>query len=104
MNYKWSIIEISAKDGVITHARYKVVASDEGVAAETEGNWWFREPNKSVPFEQISEQMVAEWIKKETTDNNVNQIESRLKEQVDLLKTHKPVVAPWLPQVFTPEL
>jgi hypothetical protein len=24
MNYKWSILDISTKDGLITHAKYKV--------------------------------------------------------------------------------
>jgi hypothetical protein len=42
--------------------------------------------------------MVCGWIKNETTENNVNLIESRLQEQV--VKNPVPVTAPWLPQVF----
>jgi hypothetical protein len=98
MNYKWNILEISAIEGLITHARYKVVGTEDGVSAETEGNWWFKDTSSKIPFDQVTEQMVCDWIKNETTENNVNLIESRLQEQV--VKKPIPVTAPWLPQVF----
>ena len=39
--FTWKILEVSAKDGVITHARYHVTASSEDKSVETEGNWYF---------------------------------------------------------------
>jgi hypothetical protein len=39
--FTWKILEISAKDGVITHARYHVTATQNDKSVETEGNWYF---------------------------------------------------------------
>jgi hypothetical protein len=103
MNYEWSVSGISAKDGLITHAKYLVIGSEDDKKVTTEGNWYFK-TLQNVPFDQVTEQMVCDWIKNETTENNVNLIESRLKEQLDFVRSHVPAVAPWLPQVFTPEL
>ena len=36
--FTWKILEVSAKDGLITHARYHVTASSEDKSVETEGH------------------------------------------------------------------
>jgi len=56
-----------------------------------------------VPFEQVTEEMVVEWLKKDAMQEGKNIIESRLEEQVIALTKQK-VIPPWLPQVFTPNL
>jgi len=102
INYQWNILEISAENEVITHAKYRVIAKDDEQFVETEGNWWFSNLVTDIPFNQITEEMVASWIEKETMKDGINLIKSRLEEQLNLLKNNKTVVAPWLPQVFTP--
>jgi len=102
MNYKWSILDISAKDGLITYAKYKVELSDQDQIVETEGNWWFSNPVIKVPFDQVTEEMVCSWIEQETMKDGINLIKSRLEEQLNELNKQDSVVAPWLPQVFTP--
>jgi hypothetical protein len=104
MNYKWTITSISAIDGLITHAHYKCVLTDDDLLVETEGNWWFNEPKIKVPFEQVSEEMVSNWIEQEAVKDGVCHIKSRLEEQLKALEAQKPVLAPWLPQVFTPNI
>ena len=104
MNYVWKIEELTAQDGLITHAKYRCTVSENGQSVSTEGNWWFNEPKIKVPFEQVSEEMVAGWIEQEAVKDNVCHIKSRLEQQLKALEAHKPVVAPWLPQVFKPEL
>ena len=102
INYKWSILEISAENELITHAKYNVIAQDGNDFVETEGNWWFSNPNIKTPFLEFTEEMVASWIEQETMKDGVNLIKSRLEEQLNFIKNKKIVVAPWLPQVFTP--
>ena len=102
MNYKWSILDISAIDGLITHAKYKVKLSDKDQTVETEGNWWFANPTLKVPFSDVTEEIMASWIEQETMKDGINLIKSRLEEQLNELNKQDTVVAPWLPQVFTP--
>ena len=103
MDIKWEISEISAENGLITHAKYFVTASENNGKVETEGNWWFKNPVLNVPFEQVTEDMVAKWIESETFKDGVNLITSRLIEQLKSL-SKKAVVPPWKPQVFTPNI
>lgn len=103
--FNWKILEISAEDGLITHAKYHVTATDEeDNKVETEGNWWFEGKEATKPFAEVTEADVAEWIENETTQFGKNIIKSRLEEQLASLKGNRVVVAPWLPQIFTPNL
>jgi len=92
----WKILDIEAKDGVITSAKYYV----SNGKVDTEGNWYFTEGG-SHPFDQVTEEMVIGWIKAETMKDGKNIIESRLEEQ---LEQPARAVPPWLPQTFTPKL
>jgi hypothetical protein len=65
---------------------------------ETEGWWKFAEPKLTVPFADVTEEMVTNWV---TADIGA-QVEARLDEQA--AATKRVVVAPWLPQVFTPSI
>jgi len=102
MNFIWKILEISAENELITHAKYSVIIQDNNDFVETEGNWWFANPTLKVPFSDVTEEMVASWIEQETIKDGVNLIKFRLEEQLNAIKNKKTVVAPWLPQVFQP--
>ena len=93
---EWKILDIEAKDGAITSAKYYV----SNGKVDTEGNWYFTEGG-SHPFDQVTEEMVIGWIKAETMKDGKNIIESRIEEQT---VTSSKVVFPWLPQTFTPTL
>jgi len=103
MEITWKISEISAENGLITHAKYFVTATEDNKKVETEGNWWFQNPEIKVPFEQVTEQMVANWIEAETMKDGVNIITSRLQEQLKSLEKQA-VIPPWMPQVFKPNI
>ena len=100
--FTWKILEISAKDGVITHARYHVTASSEDKSVETEGNWYFYCPTAKVPFDQVTEEMVAGWIEGEAVKDGQCHITARLQEQLEAMENK--VIPPWQPQVFKPEI
>jgi hypothetical protein len=102
--YTWKILEISAKNEIITHAKYQVIAKNKDNFVENEGNWWFQFLELKVPFADVTEEMVVSWIEKETTKDGINLIKSRLEEQLNVLEVQENVVAPWLPQVFIPNI
>ena len=90
--FTWKILEIHAVDDTILRCRYHVTADDGNNKVDSEG--WAELPKiepKPV-FADISEEMVAYWAKQA-----VPEVETRLQEQLDHLKTHKPAKAPWLP-------
>ena len=90
----WKILEIQADGDLITGARYFCVKN----SVETEGWWKFAEPKLTVPFADVTEEMVIGWV---TADIGA-QVEARLDAQA--AATQRVVVAPWLPQVFTPSI
>jgi hypothetical protein len=103
--FEWKILEISADNALITHAKYFVTAeADTGEKVETEGNWWFSDKILNKPFSEVTELDVISWIENETTKNGVNLIKSRLEEQLASLTGNGVVVAPWLPQKFVPKV
>lgn len=96
----WKITEIHAENDLIVWAKYHVAMQDGDFSADSEGYWHFANPTIKTPFDQVTEEMVADWIK----DESKGQIEQRLADQIEALKAHKKVVPPWMPQVFTPSV
>jgi hypothetical protein len=103
ITHTWKIHDIEATDGLITEVKYSVVAQELDTKVETEGYWKFGDPVLRKPFEQVTEEDVIAWVKADSIREAKNIIESRLEEQVVALEKQK-VIAPWLPQVFTPNL
>lgn len=103
MNFIWKILEIYADDGLITSAKYLCSVVDGEKTVDTEGYWTFQEPQLIVPFDQVTEEMIAQWIEDSSVVDGKNIIKSRLAEQLETLQK-QPVPAPWMPQVFTPNL
>jgi hypothetical protein len=96
----WKILEIKADGDLITAARYFCAESMGDNTVETEGWWHFAEPKLTIPFAEVSEELVVGWV----TDAIGKQVKARLSEQLATLESQKSVVAPWLPQVFTPSI
>ena len=104
MNFQWKILEVFAKDEVITGAKYHVIGTEDDVSVESEGNWYFDCPTVKVPFLEVTEDMIINWIETDAIRDGENHIKMGIKKQVEALKSHKPVPAPWMPQVFKPEI
>jgi hypothetical protein len=104
MNYQWKILEVFAKDEVITGAKYHITGSDEEFSVETEGYYHFVNPSLVIPFNEITEEMVADWIDKEAMRDGKNHIKLALENQIQALKEQNTTIAPWMPQIYTPIL
>ena len=104
MNFQWKILEVFAKDEVITGAKYHLIGTENELLVETEGNWLFDCPVATIPYAQVTEQNIIDWIEADAVRDNENHIKQGIKKQIEALKSHKPTPAPWLPQVFKPEI
>lgn len=96
----WKILEIKADGDLITAARYFCAEAKGDNTVETEGWWHFAEPKLTIPFAEVTEELVVGWVK----DVIGEQVKARLDQQLQTLESQKAVVAPWLPQVFTPSI
>jgi len=101
INYKWQIIKIFSKNDLITSVQYKLSGTNQINIIETEGIYLFNDPVLNIPFLEVTEEMVIDWIEKETIVNGQSHIKSGIEKQFNELENVE-VVAPWLPQVFTP--
>lgn len=91
-NFKWKILELFADcKGV----KYFVKATDGKNTVESEGNSYFAEGIVNIPFEQIKESNLIDWIAKDA-------IKSNLEAQLKALDSDKNVEFPWLADTFTP--
>jgi len=104
MEYKWKILEIFAKDTVITGCKYHLVGTDGDLSVETEGNYYFNEPSEKVPFAEVTESTMISWLEREAIRDGKNHIKEGIEKQIEALKLHKPVPMPWKPQVFKVQL
>ena len=99
MKFIWKIEGVKAADGLIIQAKYRVNAEEKQLSVATEGTWFFKNTKLEVPYANVTEEMVIDWIKAE--DEGV--IENRLAEQLANLANQSEMSLPWSPQVFTPK-
>ena len=104
MEYKWKILEVFAKDNVITGCKYHLIGSEGELSVETEGNYYFNEPSEKVPFLEVTEDMIAGWLEQEAIRDGKNHIKEGIEKQIEALKLHKLTPMPWKPQVFKVQL
>jgi len=104
MNYVWKITELKCDESAIYQAKYHVTIQEDDLSVETEGYWTFNDTALTIPFDQVTEDMIVKWIEKETMRDGVCVIKSRLKEQLDSLSKSQFSPPPWQPQIFTVKL
>jgi len=102
--YKWKILEITNDNGLVTHAKYLLSATDGENTVETEGNHFFKGTDIVIPYDKLYEQLIINWINDETTIDGVSNIKSRLDEQLASLKVQTTSGLPWLANTFTPNI
>jgi len=104
IRYTWKITKVFSKDEVITGAKYHLIGEDEDFSVATEGYYYFINPELKTPFNEVTEEMVSNWIDKEAMRDGKNHIKSAIENQINALKEQDSTIAPWMPQIFTPIL
>jgi hypothetical protein len=99
MNVTWTIsnLDRQVSDGLVTTAHWRVDAVDGEHTAGAYGSVGFTRGDDFIPFEQLTEAQVVEWVKAQL---DVAEIEASLAGQIN--KQKNPVTAhglPWTPEV-----
>jgi hypothetical protein len=92
INYQWTILELFAECKGI---KYYVSATDGKNTVESEGNFNFPEGTVNLPYEQIKESNLIDWLAKDA-------IKSNLETQLNALENDKNIELPWLANTYTP--
>ena len=100
-NYTWKIIKVFSKNELITGVKYKLIGDDQATIIESEGTYYFKDPVLILPFRDVTEAILINWLDTETIVNGQSHIKSGIEKQFNALENVE-VVAPWLPQVYTP--
>jgi len=101
INYTWKILKIFSKDELITGVKYKLIGNRESDIIESEGTYYFKDPVLTLPFSDVTELIVINWLENETMVNGQSHIKSGIEKQFNVLENVE-VVAPWLLQIYTP--
>ena len=92
--FEWKILELFADcKGV----KYYVKATDGQNFVESEGNGYFAENAINIPFEQIKESNLIEWLPKDD-------IKLNLETQLNDLKKDNTIEPPWLAGTYIPQV
>jgi len=94
ITYTWKILEIFAD---IKGVKYYVSANNGQNTVESEGNSYFSEGKVNLPFEEIKETNLIDWLDKE-------QILENLEFQLKNLENNAKIDFPWLKDTFTPQV
>jgi hypothetical protein len=62
--YTWKILNVTANGDLITHAEYKVTATDGKNTVETEGNFYFQGKDINIPYKEVVKKIPSKTTRK----------------------------------------
>ena len=101
ISYLWKILEVTSIDEVLTHVSYRITATDTINFVISEGNYFFNEKQINIPFAELKESNITQWIDNETTIDGISKIKSNLDNQLAILNTSSKKDLPWLADTYT---
>lgn len=96
-NFQWKIANLDreAQDGFVFCCHYTVSAEDGTYNAGAYGSIGLERPDSLIPFDDLTEDMVINWVKEKFGDEKVSEIEAALQSQLD--EKHAPTKASGVP-------
>lgn len=84
--FTWAIanLERETADGFVYTAHYTVNATDgEAYSAGAYGSIGFERPEDLIPFDDLTQEIVIEWVKEKLGEEQVEKVETALESQID---------------------
>lgn len=96
--FTWKIVQLEREtsDGYVYTAHYTVDAKDDTYSKGAYGSIGFERPDTLIPYADLTEEAVIEWVKDALGAERVQEIEDALQTQLDEQRTpSKAVGLPW---------
>jgi len=81
----WKIAQLEREtvDGFVYTAHYTVDAKDDTYSAGAYGSIGFERPEELIPFSELTEEQVIEWVKETLGEEKVAEIDQALLNQLE---------------------
>jgi hypothetical protein len=96
--FTWKIaqLERQTEDGFVFTVHYTVNADDGTYTSGAYGSLGLERPDNLIPFSQLTEEIVVNWVKEQFGEEKVIEIEAALQAQLDEQRNpSKAVGVPW---------
>lgn len=95
--FSWKIanLERETADGFVYTCHYTVTADDGKYTSGAYGSLGLERPENLIPFSQLTEEIVVDWVKDKFGAEKVAEIEAALQAQLD--EQHAPSKATGVP-------
>ena len=74
IDYKWNFLELFADNNKLVAVRYLLTGTNGQTTVSSEGKHNFLDETVNLPFDQIKETNLIDWLEKDTTKDDVNAI------------------------------
>ena len=83
--YTWNIVELEREvdDGFVFTAHYEVVAQNNVYKSGAYGSVSFERPEELIPYDDLTEEIVVDWVKNKLGEKAVLDTETVLQEALD---------------------
>jgi len=97
VSYNWSIADLNRKteDGFVSTVHWRVDASNEDYSEGAYGSIGLERPEELVPFDQLTPELVVQWVKDYFGEEKVAEIEAALAARIS--EKQNPTEVPGLP-------
>lgn len=82
VNWHIANLERELKDGYVYTVHYTVDANNETYSSSAYGSLGLERPDKLIPFKDLTEKNVIDWVKDTLGDEKVQEIETALLDRL----------------------
>ena len=100
VSYNWSIADLNRKtaDGFVSTVHWRVDASNEAYSEGAYGSIGLERPDELIPFDQLTPELVVQWVKYYFGEEKVAEIEAALAARIS--EKQNPTEASGLPAAW----
>jgi len=100
VSYNWSIADLNRKteDGYVFTVHWRINASNEAYSEGAYGSISLERPEEMIPFDQLTPELVVQWVKDYFGEEKVAEIEGALAARIS--EKQNPTEASGLPSAW----